>query len=106
MFAWSIDEREAKVNGRVPKIVLIAIKRSHDRSLGGLERSRGRNRRRPAGSGSQRRAIVVPRDWTVNAFVTPFMGAMEDKTDRSESDPSKRLTIKGFVMMGGVEVRN
>ena len=50
--------------------------------------------------------IRVPRDWTVTAHVTPFMGAMEDKTDRSESNPEKRLTIRGFVMMGGVEVRN
>lgn len=50
--------------------------------------------------------IVAPRDWTVISQVTPFMGAMEDKTDGSESDPTKRLTVKGFVMMGGIEVRN
>lgn len=50
--------------------------------------------------------ILVPRDWTVNSYVTPLMGGMEDKADRSESDPAKRLTIKGFVMMGGIEVKN
>ena len=50
--------------------------------------------------------IIVPRDWTVSANVTPFMGAMEDKTESGESDPAKQLTLKGFVMMGGVEVRN
>jgi hypothetical protein len=60
LFAWRIDEREAKVNGRILKIVLIAIKRSLDWGFGGSERSHGRNRRRPAGSGSQRRAIIVP----------------------------------------------
>jgi hypothetical protein len=50
--------------------------------------------------------VRVPRDWNVEARVTPFMGGMEDSTDHSASDPAKRLVIKGFVMMGGVEVKN
>ena len=50
--------------------------------------------------------LSVPPDWTVNSYVTPLMGGMEDKADRRENDPNKRLTIKGFVMMGGVEVKN
>jgi len=75
-----VDLREAGVGEEGAVIVVFAM-------MGGIE-------------------IVVPRDWTVNTNVTPFMGAVEDKTDRSESDPAKRLTIKGFVMMGGIEVRN
>jgi hypothetical protein len=50
--------------------------------------------------------IKVPRTWTVSSHVTPFMGAMEDKTDQSEAVPEKQLVIRGFVMMGGVEVTN
>ncbi len=50
--------------------------------------------------------IKVPPTWSVSAHVTPFMGAMEDKTDRSQADPQKHLVVRGFVMMGGVEVNN
>ena len=50
--------------------------------------------------------IQVPRDWTVDSRVTPFMGGMEDSSDRSTSDPAKRLVIKGFLMMGGIDIKN
>lgn len=50
--------------------------------------------------------VKVPRDWTVDSRVTPFMGGMEDSTDNTDADPDKRLRISGFVMMGGVEVKN
>ncbi len=50
--------------------------------------------------------IRVPRDWTVDSRVTPFMGGMEDSTDRSRNDPTKRLVVQGFVMMGGISIKN
>ena len=50
--------------------------------------------------------IKVPRDWSVDSRVTPFMGGMEDSTDQTDADPDKQLRISGFVMMGGVEVKN
>ena len=50
--------------------------------------------------------ITVPSDWTVEARVMPFMGGMEDSTDRSTADPAKRLVIKGFVLMGGIEIKS
>ena len=50
--------------------------------------------------------ITVPPDWTVDARVIPFMGGMDDSTDRSTADPAKRLVIKGFVMMGGIEIKS
>ncbi len=50
--------------------------------------------------------VTVPRNWTVDSRVTPFMGGMEDSTDRSQSDPAKLLVVKGFVMMGGVSIKN
>jgi hypothetical protein len=49
--------------------------------------------------------IRVPEDWTVTGRVVPFMGAFEDKT-RPPKESSKRLVVKGFVVMGGVEVKN
>ena len=50
--------------------------------------------------------IRVPPNWTVNAEITPIMGGMEDKTQAAERDPNKKLTLRGLVLMGGIEVRN
>jgi cell wall-active antibiotic response 4TMS protein YvqF len=50
--------------------------------------------------------IKVPETWDVLVEIVPFMGGYEDKT-RHPADPSApRLRVRGFVMMGGVEVRN
>ena len=50
--------------------------------------------------------IRVPETWNVVVDVVPFMGGYEDKT-RHPADPSApRLRLRGFVMMGGLEVRN
>jgi len=50
--------------------------------------------------------IRVPDSWNVIVDIVPFMGGYEDKT-RHPADPSApRLRVRGFVMMGGVEVRN
>lgn len=50
--------------------------------------------------------IKVPETWNVIVDVVPFMGGYEDKT-RHPADPSApRLRIRGFVMMGGVEIKN
>jgi len=49
--------------------------------------------------------IRVPPDWGVECRATAFLGAVEDKTV-PPAQTTKRLIIEGFVMMGGVEVRN
>jgi hypothetical protein len=50
--------------------------------------------------------IVTPETWHVVVDVVPLMGGYEDKT-RHPADPSApRLRLRGFVMMGGLEVRN
>lgn len=49
--------------------------------------------------------IKVPPDWTVVLQGTPIMGGFEEKTV-SPPDSSKRLIIRGYAIMGGVEVRN
>jgi len=53
--------------------------------------------------------IFVPQDWDVTVTGTPIFGALEDK--RRKASPTKgpakgRLHISGFVMFGGIEVKN
>jgi hypothetical protein len=50
--------------------------------------------------------VRVPPEWTVDSRVTPFMGGVEDSSNHTTSDPAKRLLIKGFVMMGGLSIKN
>ncbi len=47
----------------------------------------------------------VPTDWTVILHGTPILGGFDEKT-MAPPDASKRLVIKGYAIMGGVEVRN
>jgi predicted membrane protein len=49
--------------------------------------------------------IKCPPDWTVILHGTPIMGGFEEKTVPAP-DTSKRLVIRGYAIMGGVEVRN
>ena len=49
--------------------------------------------------------IKVPETWNVIVDIVPFMGGYEDKT-RHPSDPAApRLRVRGFVMMGGIDIR-
>ena len=54
--------------------------------------------------------IRVPEDWTVIVKGVPLLGGYEDNTrpraaeDRIE--PAQELVVKGFAIMGGVEVKN
>jgi predicted membrane protein len=50
-------------------------------------------------------SLKVPTDWTVIMHGTPIMGGFDEKTV-TPPDGSKRLIIKGYAVMGGVEVRN
>jgi hypothetical protein len=50
-------------------------------------------------------SIKVPPDWAVILHGTPILGGFEEKTI-APADQSKRLVIKGYAVMGGVEVRN
>jgi len=49
--------------------------------------------------------LKVPPDWTVVLEGTPIMGGFEEKTI-APPDNSKRLVVRGYAIMGGVEVRN
>lgn len=51
--------------------------------------------------------IKVPVDWIVVLEGTPIMGGFEEKTvPPAASSVPKRLILRGYVIMGGVEVRN
>ncbi len=49
--------------------------------------------------------IRVPENWTVELGVTSLMGGVEDKT-RGPAAATKRLVLKGTVIMGAMEIRN
>lgn len=50
--------------------------------------------------------IVVPETWQVISEVTPFMGGIEDKSRTSTHPNAPCLIIRGFMMMGGLTLRN
>lgn len=49
--------------------------------------------------------LKVPPDWTVVLHGTPIIGGFDEKTITPPHN-EKRLIIKGYAIMGGVEVRN
>lgn len=49
--------------------------------------------------------IKVPPDWSVVLLGTPILGGFDEKTI-SPPDTSKRLFVRGYAIMGGLEVRN
>jgi hypothetical protein len=50
--------------------------------------------------------IKVPRHWIVDLQALTVMGGSEDKAHQDPVRTGPRLIVKGFVMMGGVEVSN
>jgi predicted membrane protein len=50
--------------------------------------------------------IIVPPTWKVIMEISPVLGGFEDKTRPNTGDSAARLYVRGFVMMGGVEVKN
>jgi predicted membrane protein len=50
--------------------------------------------------------IWVPENWVVVMQGVPVLGGFEDKTHPSSSDTNQRLVVKGYSVMGGVEIKN
>ena len=50
--------------------------------------------------------ILVPETWNVEVEVTPFMGGYENKTISHAGGTAPRLVIRGFVMMGGLDIKH
>jgi predicted membrane protein len=49
--------------------------------------------------------IWVPEDWVVVMQGVPVLGGFEDKT-HAPANSNKRLIVKGYSVMGGVEIKN
>lgn len=50
--------------------------------------------------------IYAPRDWDVVNQVTTFMGGSVDQRRPAQSSSNKKLVLQGFVLMGGVEIKD
>jgi hypothetical protein len=50
--------------------------------------------------------IRVPEDWTVASQIMPLMAGVEDKTRPPLGATEHRLVLRGFALMGGVEIKN
>ncbi len=50
--------------------------------------------------------IKVPTDWNVVLNGIPILGGIDDKTMQPVAAQDKRLVIKGYAIMGGVEIKN
>lgn len=50
--------------------------------------------------------IRVPEDWTVVSHIMPLMAGVDDKTRPPQTATAHRLTLRGFILMAGVEIKN
>jgi predicted membrane protein len=50
--------------------------------------------------------IWVPEDWKVVLHGVPILGGFEDKTHPTNAESNKRLVVRGYAVMGSVEIKN
>lgn len=50
--------------------------------------------------------ILVPDTWSVIVEATPFLGNVDLKARTSLNPSAPRLIVRGFVMMGGLDIKN
>jgi cell wall-active antibiotic response 4TMS protein YvqF len=50
--------------------------------------------------------IYAPRDWEVVNNMTTFMGGTADQRRPAQVSSNKKLILQGFVLMGGVEIKD
>jgi predicted membrane protein len=50
--------------------------------------------------------VLVPSTWSVDVSVTPFMGGYDDKTQPPTSSTAPLLRVRGFIAMGGLDIKN
>ena len=80
MGGGKLDLRDATIAGPEAVIDILAV-------MGGFE-------------------ITAPETWNVIVDMVPIMGGYEDKSRHPAAPAAPRLRIRGFVMRGGLEVRN
>ncbi len=55
--------------------------------------------------------LIVPRDWTIRSEAVNIFAGLSDKryktsNDKKPADPEKTLTIKGFLLFGGLDIKS
>jgi predicted membrane protein len=50
--------------------------------------------------------LLVPSDWAVKMDTHAVMGGIVDNRRPSANAPTRTLTLRGFALLGGVEIRN
>lgn len=50
--------------------------------------------------------LKVPEDWAVDVQGIPLMGGFDDKTHPPTGGSNKKLIVKGYAVMGGMEIKN
>jgi len=80
MGGHQLDFRSAKMAGGVAEIDLLVM-------MGGVD-------------------MRIPEDWAISCEAVPVMGGIEDRTRPPAGEVKGRLILRGFIMMGGVEVKN
>lgn len=50
--------------------------------------------------------LFVPPDWHVNVEAVPLMGAVEDARRAPPTEAKNKLRVRGFVLMGGLEIND
>jgi hypothetical protein len=50
--------------------------------------------------------IRVPDGWTVEVRAVPVMGGFRDRRNRPDVPGAPRVIIRGFIMMGGLDIRS
>ncbi len=50
--------------------------------------------------------IWVPEDWKVVLQGVPILGSIEDKTHTTSVESNKRFVVRGYAVMGAIEIKN
>lgn len=50
--------------------------------------------------------VFVPEGWLVDNRAFPLMGGVDDHTERPTTGDAPRLVIRGFILMGGMDIKH
>jgi hypothetical protein len=48
----------------------------------------------------------IPRDWTIESRVSAILGGFEDHSAPPVAGASGRLVLRGYTILGGIEIKN
>jgi hypothetical protein len=50
--------------------------------------------------------IRIPQGWVIDSQIVPLLGGVDEKTKSIPGESQHRLVLRGFAIMGGIEVKN